>query len=198
MSRGKKAWEAERERVFTELYAQHWAAVQRHVECLVEEDSEVAEIVADVFLLAWRKLDVSRPLGVVWLLRACDNKLKDRARSQRAHARAIDAVRAAHTHRNDDVLDTLAVQRAIATVLTPRERRIVMLAYWDRLAAGEIAELLRCTQGTVWTTLSRARGKLQAELVFAEDAARSSAALGNRDIARDGNTLQTEISALRT
>ena len=79
------------------------------------------------------------------------------------------------------------------TVLTPRERRIVILAYWDRLAAGEIAELLRCSQGTVWTTLSRARRKLQSELGLSPIA--SAPRVEALSIARAGNTLRPSISA---
>lgn len=165
MNGWSEARNGEREAVFREIYDTLWAPVQRHVECVVEDDSEVAEIVSDVFLLAWRKLDVAKPLGLIWLIRAADNKLKDRERSRRARARAMDTVHAVYAApSDDDMLDNLAVRQAVATVLTQRERRIVMLAYWDQLAAGEIAELLRCSQASVWKTLSRARKKLEVEL----------------------------------
>lgn len=165
MNGRSEARNGEREAVFREIYDTLWAPVQRHVECVVEDDSEVAEIVSDVFLLAWRKLDVAKPLGLIWLIRAADNKLKDRERSRRARARAMDTVHAVYAApSDDDMLDNLAVRQAVATVLTQRERRIVMLAYWDQLAAGEIAELLRCSQASVWKTLSRARKKLEVEL----------------------------------
>lgn len=162
--------DSEREAVFEGIYDTLWAPLQRHVECVVDDDSEVAEIVSEVFLLAWRKLDAAKPLGLVWLIRAADNKLKDRERSRRARARMMDTVHAVYAKpSDDDMLEHLAVRHAIATVLTQRERRIVMLAYWDQLAAGEIAELLRCSQATVWTTLSRARKKLEAELGVGDD-----------------------------
>lgn len=170
MSGRSDARDREREAVFKEIYDTLWAPLQHHVECVVEDDSEVAEIVSEVFLLAWRKLDAAKPLGLVWLIRAADNKLKDRERSRRARARALDAVHVTYADPNDeDMLDSLAVRHAVDTVLTPRERRMVMLAYWDQLAAGEIAELFRCSQATVWTTLSRARKKLEAELGFGAD-----------------------------
>lgn len=174
MNGRSEARNGEREAVFKEIYDTLWAPVQRHVECVVEDDSEVAEIVSDVFLLAWRKLDVAKPLGLIWLIRAADNKLKDRERSRRARARAMDTVHAVYAApSDDDMLDSLAVRQAVDTALTQRERRIVMLAYWDQLAAGEIAELLRCSQASVWKTLSRARKKLEMELGLGdgEDAA---------------------------
>ncbi|MFJ2552877.1 RNA polymerase sigma factor [Microbacterium sp. NPDC087591] len=169
MSGRSQARDSTREAVFKEIYDTLWAPLQRHVECMVDDDSEVAEIVSDVFLLAWRKLDTAKPLGLIWLIRAADNKIKDRERSHRARARAMDTVHAVFAAPgDDDMLETLAVRHAIEKVLTQRERRVVKLAYWDQLAAGEIAELLRCSQASVWTTLSRARKKLEAELGLGE------------------------------
>lgn len=169
MSGRSQARDSTREAVFKEIYDTLWAPLQRHVECTVDDDSEVAEIVSDVFLLAWRKLDTAKPLGLIWLIRAADNKLKDRERSSRARSRAMDTVHTVYVAPSDgDMLETLAVRHAIEKVLTLRERRVVKLAYWDQLAAGEIAELLRCSQASVWTTLSRARKKLEAELGLGE------------------------------
>ncbi|MHC9044295.1 RNA polymerase sigma factor [Microbacterium saperdae] len=169
MSGRSEARSTQREAIFKEIYDTLWAPVQRHVECVVEDDSEVTEIVSDVFLLAWRKLDAAKPLGLIWLIRAADNKLKDRERSRRARARAMETVHAVYAAPgDDDMLDALAVRHAVVKALTQRERRIVMLAYWDQLSAGEIAELLRCSQASVWTTLSRARKKLERELGLGE------------------------------
>ena len=39
-----------------------------------------------------------------------------------------------------------------------------MLTYWDGLAVGEIAELLRASESRVRKTLGRARERLHAEL----------------------------------
>lgn len=163
-TRGEVA-HAERVGVFNEIFAAHWGSVRHHVECVLDDDDEVSDLVAEVFSLAWTKLDLLRPLGLIWLLRTADNKLKDRDRTVRARAGAIEAIRRmAESSRVHDVLDSLAVRHAIDSVLTPRERRFVIFFYWDRLAAGEIAELERCSQASVFTTLSRARAKLIREL----------------------------------
>ncbi|WEK60032.1 MAG: sigma-70 family RNA polymerase sigma factor [Candidatus Microbacterium colombiense] len=165
MSARSEARDADREAAFKKIYDTFWAPIRRHVECVVDDEHEVSEIVSDVFLLAWKKLDPSRPLGLIWLLRAADNKLKDRERSRRARERAWEAVHTVYAAPSEEsLLDSLAVRHAIDTVLTPRERQIVMLSYWDQLAAGEVAQVLRCSQASVWTTLSRARKKLETEL----------------------------------
>lgn len=163
-TRGEVA-HAERVGVFNEIFVAHWGAVRHHVECVLDDDDEVSDLVSEVFSLAWVKLDVLRPLGLIWLLRTADNKLKDRDRTLRVRAGAMEAVRRmAEGARAHDLLDSLAVRHAIDSALTPRERRFVIFFYWDRLAAGEIAELDRCSQASVFTTLSRARAKLIGEL----------------------------------
>lgn len=60
-------------------------------------------------------------------------------------------------------LDALALQQAMKS-LNARERQVVVLTYWDELSAGEIADVLRSSQAAVWTTLTRARAKLRAQL----------------------------------
>ncbi len=60
-------------------------------------------------------------------------------------------------------MERIALLAAVAS-LNARERQVVVLTYWDELSAGQIAEVLRTTEGAVWTTLTRARGKLRREL----------------------------------
>lgn len=163
-TRGEVA-HAERVGAFNEIFVAHWGSVRHHVECVLDDDDEVSDLVSEVFSLAWAKLDPLRPLGLIWLLRTADNKLKDRDRTLRARAGAVEGIRRMiEGSRAHDVLDSLAVRQAIDSVLTARERRFVIFFYWDRLAAGEIAEVDRCSPASVFTTLSRARAKLIGEL----------------------------------
>ena len=182
---GKQSRQAERVAAFQRVFEQNWARVRHHIECVVDDPDEVSDLVSDVFTLAWSKLDERKPLGLIWLLRAADNKLKDRERRRRSEVRAMDALRhGVGGRRQSDVLDAIAVRHAIETALTPREKRMLVLFYWDRLAAGEIAELLRCSQSVVFTTLSRARVKLERELGLDR--------LPDASIARAANTLQRD------
>lgn len=154
-----------RRRVFDALFDEHWARVRHHVECFVEGDAEVDEIVADVFGVAWEKLRPDAPMGLPWLLRTADNKMRDRDRRRRSRDRALEALTREVSVRPFamDALDRFVVRDALS-VLSDRERRVVVLTYWDELSAGEIAEVLRCSQGAVWTALSRARTKLRSRL----------------------------------
>lgn len=153
---------------FNDLYEEHWAAIRAHVECVVGE-SDVDEVVMEVFTTAWRKLRPEHPMGRLWLLRTADNKLKDRARHNRSRRRAPDALDHAAAVRPDppDAADVLAIRKAVDQ-LPERERDIVQLTYWDGLAAGEIAELRRTSQSAVWSLLTRARKRLRVELGLGE------------------------------
>lgn len=154
-----------RNEVFTRVFDEHWAAVRHHIEGVVAAEEEVTEIVSEVFLLAWSRLRPARPPGRVWLLRAADRRLRSRSgRASTPHS-ALDAV---HIGVSGDegapgLLDRVEVVRALG-VLTPLQRRIIMLTYWDGLAVGEIAELLRASESRVRKTLSRAQDRLRTEL----------------------------------
>lgn len=157
--------EAQRNDAFTRVFDENWAAVRRHVEGVVEDDAEVSEIVSQVFLHAWSRLVPATPMNRIWLLRAADRVLRSRAGRPAMHLAALDAVHAGMA--GEDGPPDLSVRvRVLGAmgVLTRRERRIIMLTYWDGLAVGEIAELLRSPRIRVRRTLQRARSRLHEEL----------------------------------
>lgn len=147
--------------VFNRLFDDYWAPIRRHVESVLEDEQDVSDLVADVFVVVWEKLKPAKPWGLPSLIRTADNKLKDFHRKAGTSAKTIAALQVRGIPgRKFDVLDAFSIRQALNTVLTPRERRIVVLAYWDQLSAGEIAEVLECSQSSAWTTLCRARSKL--------------------------------------
>lgn len=165
MSERSRDPEALRDEVFTRVFDEHWSAVRRHIECVVEDDEEVTALVAEVFLFAWSRLKPSRPMGRVWLLRAAERRLRARSGPTRTLRTALDAV---HTGMTGDPAPAGRVGQAEVVramgVLTLRERRIIMLTYWDGLAVGEIAELIRASESRVRKTLGRAQDRLRMEL----------------------------------
>ncbi len=159
-----------RDDAFRQLFDQNWAAVRRHVEGVVIDDAQVSEIVSEVFLHAWARLDARTPPGRIWLLRTADAVLGARAEDAGALRAAADAVE--HGLLGDgvdpesgqsDPIRRAGVMRALAG-LGAKERRIIMLTYWDELSVGEIAELWRRPQGSVRRTLGRAQDRLRAAL----------------------------------
>lgn len=151
-----------KEVVYRKVFNDHWPRVRRHIECYVDNHDEVDELTAEVFVVAWRKLDPARPMPLTWLLRTANNKLRDRTRRTRSHDRALEALTRglADPATPLDPLEALALRQAVAS-LSARERQVVVLTYWDELNAGEVADVLRTSQAAVWTTLTRARHKLR-------------------------------------
>lgn len=154
-----------RSTVYRRLFEEHWARVRHHVDCFVDDSSEVDEITAEVFAVAWRKLDPARPFAASWFLRTANNKLRDRTRSARSRERAMSALERRLENSSDplDPLERIALRAAVRS-LNARERQVVVLTYWDGLSAGEVAEVLHSSPAAVWTTLTRARAKLRREL----------------------------------
>ena len=154
-----------RNEVFTRVFDEHWAAVRHHIEGVVAAEEEVTEIVSEVFLSAWSRLRPARPPGRVWLLRVADRHLRARPGRASTPHDALDAVHVGVTGDPDAPgrVGRIDVIRALG-VLTPLQRRIIMLTYWDGLAVGEIAELLRASESRVRKTLGRAQDRLRTEL----------------------------------
>lgn len=154
-----------RNEVFTRVFDEHWAAVRHHIEGVVGVEEEVTEIVSEVFFFAWSRLRPSRPPSRVWLLRAADRRLRSRPGPTSMPHGALDAVHTGVSGEESKPGHTgrIEVIRALA-VLTPSQRRIIMLTYWDGLTVGEIAELLRASESRARKTLIRAQVRLRSEL----------------------------------
>lgn len=157
--------ESLRNEAFSRMFDAHWASVRHHVEAVVADDSEVTEIVSEIFFVAFSRLDPARPMGRIWLLRAADRALRSRSARPVTRQTTIEAVHQAVSEEDAevDLARRVEVLRALG-VLTGRQRRIIMLTYWDGLAVGEIAELLRCPRSWVEKSLHRAQSRLRTEL----------------------------------
>ena len=156
---------AHKDAVFRRLFDGYLHRVRRHLSCFIENEDEVNELTAEVFVIAWRKLDPTQPMTLAWFLRTANNKLRDRTRRSRSRDRALDALVRGLENPTEplDPMEVLALRAAVRS-LNARERQVVVLTYWDDLSAGEVAQVLRTTQNAVWTTLTRARTKLRAQL----------------------------------
>jgi RNA polymerase sigma factor (sigma-70 family) len=157
------------ERRFDEIYQRHREDVTLYVRRRAAADA-VEDIVAETFLVCWRKLaDVPRePLP--WLYAVARKTL---ANHHRALARR-DAVAAAP--RAEDVFlpiehdDVLA--NAFARLGEP-DREVLRLVAWEQLSLREAARALGCSQAACRVRLHRARRRLALHLdaVQASDAA---------------------------
>lgn len=154
---------------FDEMFQTHLDAVQRY--CLRRLPSEEAsDAVAEVFLVAWRKID-DAPAGaeLPWLYGIARNVVRNAHRAgrrQRSLRDRIDGERPnvepspeMHVVRSDDHRMVLQALDA----LRPPDQEILRLKTWEGLSNGEIATALGISSHAVDMRLSRARDRLARE-----------------------------------
>lgn len=118
------------------------------------------DVVQEALVRAWRRresYDASRGSAQSWLLAiVADRCRRHRTRSRHPHsAELVDLAAAPAT----DVDRSLDIERAISG-LSRRQRVAVELHYYVGLSVAETAAVMRCSEGTVKSTLSDARKRL--------------------------------------
>jgi RNA polymerase sigma-70 factor (ECF subfamily) len=137
---------------------------------IVRERREAEDLLHDVFLEVWRSAvdyDPARGRVRTWLAIRMRSRALDRQKSARVSRQVGD----------DSVLDRVAVdagvdagpdQARVRTALgelSPDQRKVVELAYFEGQSCSEIAGALRVPIGTVKSRMAAAMGKLRAALV---------------------------------
>lgn len=154
---------------FEQLYAAH--ADRVHAYALRRSSREAADdVVADVFLVAWRRLSQVPEEPLPWLLgvarRVLANRRRSDSRAAALHRRLADDHPAAEASPPDSERDE-RTRRALAG-LPERDRELLLLVAWEGLRVGEAAEVLGVRSGTLAMRLHRARQRL-ADALAAEE-----------------------------
>ncbi|GAA2527843.1 sigma-70 family RNA polymerase sigma factor [Pilimelia columellifera] len=157
--------EGHMEERFTALYRQHYPAVARYV-ARRAGDVDTGEVVAQVFLTAWRRFaDVPQESPLPWLYavagRVLANEIRGIQRSRRLQQR-VEIV--APTHDLPDhsgrIVEEVAM-RAAFDGLSERDQEILRLIAWEGLTVAEAALVLGCGRTTVAMRVRRLRRKFQ-------------------------------------
>lgn len=154
---------------FERLYAEHGRAVLAYAVRRATDVEDAADVVADTFLVAWRRLD-DVPAGEaarLWLYGVARNVLANQQRSEHRRQRLGERLRAELPAALEDAplpaSQTGAVRAALAQ-LGPEDQEILRLAGWEELSPGEIAIVLGISQIAARSRLHRARRRLRAAL----------------------------------
>ena len=153
----------DRQARFEELYRAHAGVVRAYAVRRARSDAIADDVVSDVFLVVWRRLDDVPDRPVPWLLAIARRVLANRRRSERRAAALSDRLAnlrrpaSAASETGDRLLDALAS-------LPEPDRELLMLVAWEGLEPREIAQLLGARPGTVAVRLHRARRRLAAAL----------------------------------
>jgi RNA polymerase sigma-70 factor, ECF subfamily len=129
--------------------------------------SDAADIAAEVFVVAWRRLrEVPDGEERLWLFgvarRVLSNHRRGQLRWHRLADRLRDELAGSMTAEPGDEA-ALAVREAIAT-LPEADQELLRLAVWDGLTPSEIAALEDVPAATVRSRLMRARARLRLAL----------------------------------
>lgn len=161
----------DRQRRFEALFDAHAAAVHRYLRRRVSNPADVDDLVADVFLVAWRKLgEIPRDAELPWLYRAAWMELANQRRKvvplPVGGAADLEAGTPPEADPADRVIDNAEVAAAWQQ-LNPKEREILRLTAWEGLTGDALARAVGMSTGAAASALSRARSHF-AELLVQE------------------------------
>ncbi|HEY3068684.1 MAG TPA: sigma-70 family RNA polymerase sigma factor [Gaiellaceae bacterium] len=152
---------------FQTLYEENYERVLGYALRRVGRD-DAADVVAETFLVAWRRLD-EVPAGEearLWLYGTARRVLANQQRANRRRERLAGHLRSHLVHETaQGPADTdLHAAAAAFARLRPDDRELLALVAWEELDAGEIARVCGCSRNAARIRLHRARRRFAREL----------------------------------
>jgi RNA polymerase sigma-70 factor, ECF subfamily len=138
---------------FEEIYARHVDAVAAYVRRRAPADV-VDDVVAETFLVCWRRLDRVPDEALPWLYAVARKTLANERR--RLARRAPAEVR---VHPEASPVGDPQLAHAFAQ-LTERDREVLRLVAWEGLSAAEAARVLGCSTVACRVRFHRAKRRL--------------------------------------
>jgi RNA polymerase sigma-70 factor (ECF subfamily) len=158
---------ADREARFRRLCEAHTVAVLAYALRRTSRD-DAPDVVAETFLVAWRRLDdVDERSALPWLYAVARRVLLSQRRATRRQQVIAERVAAAEPSVSLDAPGEASGSRRLLDALgrlPEREREVLMLAAWEELSSGEAARVLGCSATAYRIRLHRARRRLRARL----------------------------------
>ncbi len=187
---GTEDQQRRRERRFAALYQEHYRPILAYAVRRVAPAEDAADVVADVFTTAWRRIDQvpEAPADRLWLYGVAQRVIGGRRRSARRLLRLTARLKAAagtgplsepgpgqpgpgrpglgrpglaQPGLRDATADHLL---AALDQLTPAEREALQLVLWEQLSHAEAAQVLGCSANAVAIRVHRAKTRLRSEL----------------------------------
>jgi RNA polymerase sigma factor (sigma-70 family) len=152
---------------FRRVYSGNFASLLAYALRRVGQPEDAADVVAETFLVAWRRRHEMPATDEVrlWLYgvarRVLANQTRGGVRRERLGERLRQRITAAvATDPGSEVPERLAVQAALAR-LGELDREVLLLTVWEGLEPREAAAVLQVSAAAVRTRLSRARARLR-------------------------------------
>ena len=149
---------------FDELFASFGPDIVAYCRWRAASSSDAQDAAADVFLIAWRRLDAvpDGDAARIWLYATARRVIANQRRSNRRrsalHERLV--LESGPAAGDEPEREVLLVREALRR-LSPRDREVLLLAEWEGLSAAEIAAVLGCLSVTARGRLHRARARFR-------------------------------------
>jgi RNA polymerase sigma-70 factor, ECF subfamily len=158
----------ERLRRFEEVYTAHHGAVFGYVLRRTSNPEDAADVIAETFLTAWRRVDdvPPGPRARLWLYGVARRVLANYRRGERRRTALADRLRADFAlsyHLPDYGGDQARIAAAFRRLPGP-DQELLTLSAWENLDNGQIAIVLGCSRNAVRIRVHRARKRFADEL----------------------------------
>jgi RNA polymerase sigma factor (sigma-70 family) len=168
----------ERQARFEAIYTAYHGQVLGYALRRTGSPDDAADVIAETFLTAWRRLDEmpSGPQARLWLYGVARRVLANHYRGERRRSALADRLRGelAAAYLSPEYSGELALIAAAFGRLPERQRELLALNAWEGLDYGQIAVVLGCSRNAVRVRLHRARSRFATELAAGPDHAVSS------------------------
>jgi len=154
---------------FGQLYRDQGRAILAYALRRVEDPEDAADVVAETFLVAWRRLDEvpNDARARLWLFGVARRVIANRRRAERRRTRLGE--RLAESLRTDLATQPAPTDEAADVLramggLGDDDRELLLLVSWEELSPGEVAKVLGISSLAARSRLHRARRRLRALL----------------------------------
>lgn len=162
------AGEGRRRLRFEEIYRDNRGPVLAYLLRRTSNSDDAADVLADTFVTAWRRLDDVPPGGEarLWLYGVARRSLANHRRGERRRSVLAGRIRAelAVAYRAPEPGGQLADLADALGSLPEADQELLALVAWERLDHQQIASVLGCSRNAVDVRLHRARRRLSEAL----------------------------------
>ena len=185
--------EADQQR-FGAIYESTRSKITAYVLRRAASREDAADVVADIFEIAWRKLDEipGSPDDILWLYVTARHVLANHNRRLRRGddlaARIADGLAVVDQSEEPTDENSLIALSCLRS-LPEGDRELLMLTAWDGLSGADAGRVLGCSPTAARIRLHRARARLNAE-INRTNALQKQARAGGHEQVDSGNTSQ--------
>jgi RNA polymerase sigma-70 factor (ECF subfamily) len=154
---------------FEALYSKYYDKVHGIARGILMDNDEAADAVQEIFTLVYRNLARfdRRSRFSTWLFRVAVNRSIQEARRHKYRNRQVELTEASGQTAPETIEAIDPKIEASLARLTPPDRALIVLFYWEELSLQDIAASLGCNVNAAKTRLYRARERFR--MIYEED-----------------------------